>query len=121
MVAKQALAGHLKHALGFEREAAHRQRAHDINGGDLGWNGPGTFVPEFDATMNALKDNEMSEPIRTQFGWHLIQVLGRRSFDTTEESMRQRAFQQLRESKADEETELWLRRLRDEAFVDTNL
>jgi peptidyl-prolyl cis-trans isomerase SurA len=92
-----------------------------VNGGDLGWNGPGTFVPEFDATMNALKDNEMSEPIRTQFGWHLIQVLGRRSFDTTEESMRQRAFQQLRESKADEETELWLRRLRDEAFVDTNL
>ena len=92
-----------------------------VNGGDLGWNGPGTFVPEFDATMNALKDNEMSEPIRTQFGWHLIQVLGRRSFDTTEESMRQRAFQQLRESKADEETELWLRRLRDEAFVDTNI
>ena len=92
-----------------------------VNGGDLGWNGPGTFVPEFDATMNALKDNELSEPIRTQFGWHLIQVLGRRSFDTTEESMRQRAFQQLRESKADEETELWLRRLRDEAFVDTNI
>ncbi len=92
-----------------------------VNGGDLGWNGPGTFVPEFDATMNALKDNEMSEPIRTQFGWHLIQVLGRRSFDTTEESMRQRAFQQLRESKADEETELWLRRLRDEAFVDTSI
>jgi len=92
-----------------------------VNGGDLGWNGPGTFVPEFDATMNALKDNEMSEPIRTQFGWHLIQVLGRRNFDTTEESLRNRAFQQLRESKADEETELWLRRLRDEAFVDTNI
>ena len=50
-----------------------------------------------------------------------MQLLGRRQFDTTEESLRQRAFRQLRESKADEETELWLRRLRDEAFVDTDL
>ena len=92
-----------------------------VTGGDLGWNGPGTFVPEFEATLARLKDNEISEPFRTQFGWHIIQLLGRRSFDTTEESARQRAFQQLRESKADEETELWMRRLRDEAFVDTNI
>lgn len=90
-----------------------------VNGGDLGWNGPGTFVPEFEATLARLNDNDISEPIRTQFGWHVIQLLGRRSFDTTEEQMRNRAFNQLRESKADEETELWLRRLRDEAFVDT--
>lgn len=90
-----------------------------VNGGDLGWNGPGTFVPEFDAMLASLKENEISEPFRTAFGWHILQLLGRRSFDTTEETMRQRAFQQLRESKADEETELWLRRLRDEAFVET--
>lgn len=90
-----------------------------VNGGDLGWNGPGTFVPEFEATLARLNDNDISEPIRTQFGWHVIQLLGRRSFDTTEEQMRNRAYNQLRESKADEETELWLRRLRDEAFVDT--
>jgi peptidyl-prolyl cis-trans isomerase SurA len=76
-------------------------------------------VPEFEATLAKLNDNDISEPIRTQFGWHVIQLLGRRSFDTTEEQMRNRAFNQLRESKADEETELWLRRLRDEAFVDT--
>jgi peptidyl-prolyl cis-trans isomerase SurA len=90
-----------------------------VNGGDLGWNGPGTFVPEFEATLDRLKENEISEPIRTQFGWHLIQLLGRRKFDMTEEAARNRAFMQLRESKADEETELWLRRLRDDAFVET--
>jgi peptidyl-prolyl cis-trans isomerase SurA len=92
-----------------------------VNGGDLGWNGPGTFVPEFESTLAGLQINEISDPFRTQFGWHIIQLLGRRQFDTTEEALRQRAFQQLRESKADEETELWLRKLRDEAFVDTDL
>jgi peptidyl-prolyl cis-trans isomerase SurA len=92
-----------------------------VNGGDTGWNGPGTFVPEFESVLASLKENEISEPFHTQFGWHIVQLLGRRQFDTTEESLRQRAFQQLRESKADEETELWLRRLRDEAFVDTDL
>lgn len=92
-----------------------------VNGGDLDWNGPGTFVPEFEAEVAKLADNEISAPFRTQFGWHIVQLLGRRQFDTTEESLRQRAFLQLRESKADEETELWLRRLRDEAFIDTNI
>lgn len=92
-----------------------------VNGGDLDWTGPGSFVPEFEAVLNGLKENEISEPFRTQFGWHIVQLLGRRQFDTTEESLRQRAYGQLRESKADEETELWLRRLRDEAFVDTEL
>lgn len=92
-----------------------------VNGGDLGWSGPGSFVPEFEAVLATLKDNEISAPFRTEFGWHIVQVLGRRQFDTTEESLRARAYRQLRESKADEETELWLRRLRDEAFVDTNL
>lgn len=87
-------------------------------GGDLGWTSPGTFVPEFDKAMDALAENEISEPFRSQFGWHIVQVLGRRQFDSTDELRRQRAFMQLRESKADEETELWLRRLRDEAYVD---
>ncbi len=92
-----------------------------VNGGDTGWNGPGTFVPEFESALASLKENEISEPFRTQFGWHIVQLLGRRQFDTTEESLRQRAFRQLRESKADEETELWVRRLRDEAFVESDL
>jgi peptidyl-prolyl cis-trans isomerase SurA len=88
-------------------------------GGDLGWTGPGTFVPEFEKQLESLSENEISQPFRTQFGWHIIQLLGRRQFDNTEELRRQRAFMQLRESKADEETELWLRRLRDEAYVET--
>jgi peptidyl-prolyl cis-trans isomerase SurA len=92
-----------------------------VSGGDLGWTNPGTFVPEFDRALEGLAENEISEPIRSEFGWHLIQLLGRRQFDTTDEVLRQRAFAQLRESKADEETELWLRRLRDEAFVEYRL
>jgi len=87
-------------------------------GGDLGWTGPGTFVPEFEKALDTLAENEISQPFRTQFGWHIIQLLGRREFDNTDELRRQRAFMQLRESKADEETELWLRRLRDEAYVE---
>jgi peptidyl-prolyl cis-trans isomerase SurA len=87
-------------------------------GGDLGWTNPGSFVPEFEKILEGLKENEISQPFRTQFGWHLVQLLGRREFDATDDLKRQRAFAQLRESKADEETELWLRRLRDEAFVE---
>jgi peptidyl-prolyl cis-trans isomerase SurA len=90
-------------------------------GGDLGWTGPGTFVPEFEHQLETLKDNEISKPFRTQFGWHIVQLLGHRQFDNTDEMRRQRAFNQLRESKADEETELWLRRLRDEAYVEMKL
>jgi peptidyl-prolyl cis-trans isomerase SurA len=88
------------------------------NGGDLGWVGPGTFVPEFEQQLDALKDNEMSQPFRTKFGWHLVQLLGRRTYDASEDMTRNKCVTQLREARADEETEIWLRRLRDEAFVD---
>ena len=88
------------------------------DGGDLGWAGPGTFVPEFEKQIDALKENEISPPFKSQYGWHIVQMLGRRVHDATEDKMRQQVFTQLRESKAEEETELWLRRLRDEAFVD---
>ena len=87
-------------------------------GGDLGWAGPGTFVPEFEKQLDALKENEISPPFKTQFGWHIIQLLGRRVHDVTQDKIRQQVFAQLREAKAEEETELWLRRLRDEAFVE---
>ena len=90
-------------------------------GGDLGWAGPGTYVPEFEKQLAQLQPDEISQPFRTQFGWHIIQLLGRRQFDTTDDVRRQRAFAALRESKADEETELWLRRLRDEAYVEYKL
>ncbi len=87
-------------------------------GGDLGWTSPGTFVPEFEDVLASLKEGEISEPFRTQFGWHIVQLMGKRFHDQSDEVRKQRVFAALRESKADEETELWLRRLRDEAFVD---
>ena len=87
-------------------------------GGDLGWAGPGSFVPEFEKQLDGLNENEISKPFKTQYGWHIIQLLGRRTHDVTEDKQRQQVYAQLRESKAEEETELWLRRLRDEAFVE---
>ena len=87
----------------------------------MGWAGPGTYVPEFERQIAQLQPDEISEPFRTQFGWHIVQLLGRRQFDNTQDMVRQKAFQALRESKADEETELWLRRLRDEAYVEYKL
>lgn len=90
-------------------------------GGDLGWAGPGTFVPEFEKTLDSLNENEISQPFQTKFGWHIVQLLGRRVHDATEDMRRNRAFAQLREAKAEEETELWLRRLREDAFVEIRL
>jgi peptidyl-prolyl cis-trans isomerase SurA len=90
-------------------------------GGDLGWAGPGTYVGEFETQIAKLKDKEISEPFRSQFGWHIVQLLGRRTFDNSSEVRRRQAMEAIRASKADEETELWLRRLRDEAYVDYKL
>jgi peptidyl-prolyl cis-trans isomerase SurA len=87
-------------------------------GGDLGWNSPGTFDPEFEAQLAELEPGEISEPFRSQFGWHIVQLLGRRTHDQSDEVRRQSVLLALRESKLDEETELWLRRLRDEAYVE---
>jgi len=91
------------------------------DGGDLGWTGPGTFVPEFDKAVADLQANEISQPFKTRYGWHIVQMLGTRTYDSTDDVRRQRAFAAIRESKADEETELWLRRLRDEAFVEIKM
>ncbi len=90
-------------------------------GGDLGWTNPGTFVPEFEKQIQGLGENEISKPFRTQYGWHIVQLLGRRQFDSTDELKRRRVAEQIRASRADEETELWLRRLRDEAYVEYKL
>ena len=91
------------------------------DGGDLGWANPGSFVPEFETEMAKLKDGEISAPFQSPYGWHIIQVLGRRTQDTSNEERRREAIEQLRSGKAEEETELWLRRLRDEAYVETRL
>jgi len=88
------------------------------DGGDLGWSGPGTFAPEFEQVLTTLKDGEISEPFHTQYGWHIAQMLGHRRFDNSDEIKRRQAMEAIRASKADEETELWLRRMRDEAYVE---
>jgi len=88
------------------------------NGGDLGWASEGTFVPRFTEVMNTLQEGQTSEPFRSQFGWHIIQVLERRQQDETEQLIRQKAELAIQNRKADEELQLWLRRARDEAYVE---
>lgn len=92
-----------------------------IEGGDLGWTGPGNFVPVFESVMSKLEPNEISEPFRTQFGWHIVQVLERRVYDATADKQRQEAILAVRNSKLGDEVDIWTRRLRDEAFVEYRL
>ncbi len=89
-----------------------------IKGGDLGWASPGTFVPAFDRVMTSLPAGQISEPFKSQFGWHLMQVLERREVDMTTTIMEAKATQAIRARKIDEELRLWLRRIRDEAFIE---
>ncbi len=90
-------------------------------GGDLGWVSPGDTVPEFEQMLATLPMRTLSEPFQTRFGWHIAEVLERRSYDTTDEVKQQQCAREVRASKAEEERELWLRRLRDQAFVDVRL
>lgn len=87
-------------------------------GGDLGWTSTGTFVPVFEDQLARLEPGQMSMPFRTEFGWHLVLLVDRQERDTTEEVKRQRAIQAIRASKQEQETEIWLRELRDEAYVE---
>lgn len=90
-------------------------------GGDLGWLNPGDTVPEFERAMNALQPGEVSQPVRSPFGWHLIQVMERRVQDVTDERKRAAARQALRERKAEQAYEDWVRQLRDSTYVDYRL
>jgi peptidyl-prolyl cis-trans isomerase SurA len=87
-------------------------------GGDLGWVAAGDTVPEFERAMNALKDKEVSPPIQTPFGWHLVQVLERRSDELSGDRKKIAARQAVRARKADEAYQDWLRQSRDRAFVE---
>jgi len=87
------------------------------DGGDLGWQSPDVFDPQFSAAVGKLKVGEISEPFQSHFGWHIAQLLGRRDHDETQEVRRLNAMEQIRASKADEDTELWLQHLRDDAYV----
>jgi len=87
------------------------------SGGDIGWMDPGATVKEYETAANQLKEGELGQPIRSQFGWHLIEVTGRREVDETEQNKRNKIYSQLLEQKQREVFDLWKRRLRDEAYV----
>ena len=122
--AKRRLVG-LKERITHGAEFAELARLHSndlsaAKGGDLGWLSPGDTVPEFERAMNSLKPGEVGEPVKSPFGWHLIQVIERR-MDTSKERVRQSARLALRERKADEAYQDWLRQMRDRAYVEYRL
>jgi peptidyl-prolyl cis-trans isomerase SurA len=101
---------------------AHSQDAVSAaRGGDLGWSNPGDLVPEFEQEMNRLGPGQVSPPFESRFGWHIVQVLERRELDSTEEFRRAQAREQVRQRKIQEESAIWLRRLRDESYVEYRL
>lgn len=92
--------------------------ASSSKGGDLGWISPGDTVPDFEQAMAKLKPGEVSAPVRTPFGWHLIQVLERRTQDITTERQREQARQAMRQRKSEEAFQEWVRQIRDRAYVE---
>ncbi len=99
-----------------------RQYSDDIGsaaeGGELGWTNPGQMVPEFEATMANAVEGEVTEPFRSEFGWHVLEVMGRRDKDFSGEIQRNQVANYIREQKYQEELDAWLRKIREEAFVD---
>jgi peptidyl-prolyl cis-trans isomerase SurA len=103
----------------FEDQAkANSDDASAAKGGDLGWVSPGDTVPDFERAMNELKPGVVSSPVRTPFGWHLIQVQERRTQDVTKEKAREQARQALRQRKSDEAFQEWVRQQRDRSYVE---
>jgi len=91
------------------------------SGGEMGWTDPGTFVPEFEEVAGSLDIGVVSEPFRSRFGWHVLEVMDRRTYDNTEDLKESNCIQRVRNGKLNNETELWVRRIRDEAFVDVRI
>ncbi|AVI64153.1 peptidylprolyl isomerase [Halomonas sp. GFAJ-1] len=96
-------------------------RGSAMNGGELGWVRPGQTVPAFEEAMGSLGANQTSQPVRSQFGYHVIEVLERRRQDVTEESRREQVRQAIFQRRANEELQAWQREIREQAFVDIRL
>ncbi|NOX69518.1 MAG: molecular chaperone SurA [Gammaproteobacteria bacterium] len=91
------------------------------NGGTMGWVNPGSFVPEFEKVADEIEIGTLSEPFQTRFGWHILEVTDRRTYDNTEEVKERNCVERVRNSKLADESELWVRRIRDEAFVEKRI
>jgi peptidyl-prolyl cis-trans isomerase SurA len=104
-----------------ELARVHSEDTSASRGGDLGWILPGDTVPEFERVMNSLQPGQISDPVQTPFGWHLIQVIERGSQDVSKERRRLLARQTLRARKSDEAYQEWVRQLRDRAYVEVRL
>ena len=96
-------------------------RGSAARGGELGWSSPGALVPRFEQKMNKLNEGQISQPFRTQFGWHIVQLLERREHDDTDSFLRTKARKFIRDRKTEDATQSWIRRIRDEAFVEYRL
>ena len=90
-------------------------------GGDLGWLSPGGVLPALQEVIDTLEESELSAPVKTERGWHLVQVLERRAYDGTEEVRRAGAVSAIRNRKIEEELPTWIRRIREEAYVELRL
>lgn len=101
--------------------ASSDDRISAANGGDLGWVSPGKLVPEFQQQMDQLKPGEISKPFRSRYGWHLVQVMSRRTHDDTENYLKTQAHRLIEKREIQRKTREWLRRIRDEAFVEYRL
>ena len=122
--AAEALAVELKTRIGDGESfgGLARQYSDDIGsaaeGGELGWTNPGQMVPEFEAAMASASEGEVTAPFRSEFGWHILEVKGRRDKDFSSQVRRNQVAGHIREQKYQEELDAWLRKIREEAFVD---
>ena len=92
-----------------------------VKGGKLGWSVTSNFVPKFKEVADNLEPNTISEPFQSRFGWHILEIIDTRKHDNSDAAMRAEAREQIRQRKIEEETELWLRQLRDESYIENRL
>ena len=92
-----------------------------VSGGNMDWTVSSNFVPKFKEVVDTLETNKICEPFQSRFGWHIVEVLDKRKHDNSQDAMRVEAREQIRQRKIEEETELWLRQLRDESYIENRL